>query len=44
MSQEIPGAKSLADGKVEVSLRRDRQKQLVPVVEAVPRVMELLGE
>jgi prolyl-tRNA synthetase len=38
----VVGAKSLADGKVEVSLRRDRQKQLVPVVEAVPRVMELL--
>ena len=40
----VVGAKSLADGKVEVSLRRDRQKQLVPMVEAVPRVMELLGE
>jgi prolyl-tRNA synthetase len=38
----VVGAKSLADGKVEVSLRRDRQKQLVPVVEAVSRVMELL--
>jgi prolyl-tRNA synthetase len=38
----VVGAKSLADGKVEVSLRRDRQKQLVPVIEAVPRVMELL--
>jgi hypothetical protein len=36
------GAKSLADGKVEISLRRDRQKQLVPIVEAVPKVMELL--
>jgi len=42
--QVVVGAKSLADGKVEVSLRRDRQKQLVPVMEAVPRVMELLGE
>ena len=40
----VVGAKSLADGKVEVSLRRDRQKQLVPVVEAVPRVMELLDQ
>jgi protein-export membrane protein SecD len=40
----VVGAKSLADGKVEVSLRRDRQRQLVPVVEAVPRVMELLRE
>jgi prolyl-tRNA synthetase len=38
----VVGAKSLADGKVEVSLRRDRQKYLVPVVEAVSRVMELL--
>jgi prolyl-tRNA synthetase len=38
----VVGAKSLADGKVEVSLRRDRQKQLVPIVEAVPKVMELL--
>ena len=38
----VVGAKSLADGKVEVSLRRDRQKHLVPVIEAVPKVMELL--
>ena len=37
------GAKSLADGKVEVSLRRDREKQLVPPAEAVGKVMELLG-
>ncbi len=29
------GAKSLADGKVEVSLRRDREKHLVPPGEAV---------
>ncbi len=38
----VVGAKSLADGKVEVSLRRDRQKQLVTVAEAVSKVMELL--
>jgi len=38
----VVGAKSLADGKVEVSLRRDRAKQLVPTVEAVSKVMELL--
>ena len=38
----VVGAKSLAEGKVEVSLRRDRQKKLVPVVEAVPQVMQLL--
>jgi len=37
------GAKSLADGKVEVSLRRDREKQLVPPADAVGKVMELLG-
>ena len=37
------GAKSLADGKVEVSLRRDREKQLVPPAEAVGKVIELLG-
>ena len=37
------GAKSLADGKVEISLRRDRQKQLVPVGEAVAKTRELLA-
>jgi prolyl-tRNA synthetase len=36
------GAKSLADGKVEVSLRRDREKLGIPVAEAVGKVMELL--
>jgi prolyl-tRNA synthetase len=38
----VVGAKSLKDGKVEVSLRRDREKHLVPVVEAVARILELL--
>ncbi|HEX7185664.1 MAG TPA: proline--tRNA ligase [Thermoanaerobaculia bacterium] len=38
----VVGAKSLADGKVEVSLRRDREKHLVPVIEAVSKVIELL--
>jgi prolyl-tRNA synthetase len=38
----VVGAKSLADGKVEVSLRRDREKHLVPAVEAVSKVLELL--
>jgi prolyl-tRNA synthetase len=38
----VIGAKSLKDGKVEVSLRRDREKQLVPVAEAVSKVLELL--
>ena len=36
------GAKSLADGKVEVSLRRDREKQLVAPGEAVDKVVDLL--
>ena len=38
----VVGAKSLADGKVEVSLRRDRQKNLVTTAEAIGKVMELL--
>jgi prolyl-tRNA synthetase len=38
----VVGAKSLADGKVEVSLRRDREKHLVTVAEAVSKVFELL--
>jgi len=37
------GAKSLAGGKVEVSLRRDREKHLVPPTEAAAKVLELLG-
>jgi prolyl-tRNA synthetase len=37
------GAKSLADGKVEVSLRRDREKRMVTPAEAVAKVMELLA-
>jgi prolyl-tRNA synthetase len=37
------GAKSLAAGKVEVSLRRDREKHLVPPAEAAAKVLELLG-
>jgi prolyl-tRNA synthetase len=37
------GAKSLADGKVEVSLRRDREKRMVAPGEAVAKVVELLG-
>jgi prolyl-tRNA synthetase len=39
----VVGAKSLAGGKVEVSLRRDREKHLVTVAEAVSKVFELLG-
>jgi prolyl-tRNA synthetase len=37
------GAKSLADGKVEVSLRKDREKLMVTPAEAVAKVMELLA-
>ena len=40
----VVGARSLAEGKVEVSLRRDREKQLVPVAEAAARVVALLDE
>jgi prolyl-tRNA synthetase len=36
------GAKSLAEGRVEVSLRRDRERILVPAGEAVVKVTELL--
>jgi prolyl-tRNA synthetase len=37
------GAKSLADGNVELSLRRDRQKLPVPLAAAAARAVELLG-
>jgi prolyl-tRNA synthetase len=40
----VIGAKSLKDGKVELSLRRDREKQLVTPAEAVGRVIELLAK
>jgi len=36
------GAKSLSDGKVEVSLRRDRQKQMVAVADAVAQARALI--
>jgi len=39
----VVGAKSLKDGQVEVSLRRDRAKHLVPVGDAVSKVLELLN-
>ncbi|HEX2224304.1 MAG TPA: proline--tRNA ligase [Thermoanaerobaculia bacterium] len=38
----VVGAKSLKDGQVEVSLRRDRQKNLVSVAESAGKVLELL--
>jgi prolyl-tRNA synthetase len=39
----VVGARSLAEGKVELSLRRDREKQSVAVDEAVGRAIELLA-
>jgi len=39
----VVGAKSLAQGQVEVSLRRDREKRLVAPGEATPKAIELLG-
>jgi prolyl-tRNA synthetase len=39
----VIGAKSLAGGQVEISLRRDREKILVPIENAVERVLELLA-
>ncbi len=38
----VVGAKSLADGKVEVSLRRDKVKHPVPATEAVAAALERL--
>ncbi len=38
----VVGAKSLEEGKVEISLRRDRERQMVAVADAVSRVMELV--
>jgi prolyl-tRNA synthetase len=38
----VVGAKSLAAGQVELSLRRDREKQLVATTDAVTRARELL--
>lgn len=38
------GAKSLAEGNVEVSLRRDREKQLLPIGDAMQAVMDRLAQ
>jgi len=40
----VVGARSLAEGKVELSLRRDREKRSVTVDEAVGRVLALLAD
>ena len=37
----VVGAKSLKDGKVELSLRRDREKQLLTPADAAARAIEL---
>jgi len=39
----VIGSKSLAEGKVEISLRRDGEKQLVDSEGAVERVLELVS-
>jgi prolyl-tRNA synthetase len=40
----VVGAKGLAEGKVELSARRDREKHLIAVDDAVPRIASLLRE
>lgn len=40
----VVGAKSLADGNVEISLRRDRERQAVPVADTRDRVQALIAE
>lgn len=40
----VVGAKSLADGNVELSLRRDRERQAVPVADARDRIHALIAE
>ena len=39
----VIGAKSLAEGNVELSHRRDREKRLLPVAEVVGEAVRLLG-
>jgi prolyl-tRNA synthetase len=38
----VVGSKSLAEGNVELSLRKDKEKQLVPVGQAIAKTIELL--
>ena len=40
----VVGSKSLAEGNVELSLRKDKEKQLVPVAQAVAKAIELLDQ
>ena len=39
----VVGGKSLAAGQIEISLRRDRQKILVPVADGVAKALELVA-
>ncbi len=39
----VVGKKGLAEGKVEISLRRDREKSPVPRADVLPRLAALLG-
>jgi len=39
----VVGGKSLAAGQIEFALRRDRQKLLVPVADAVAKALELVA-
>ena len=38
----VVGSKSLAEGNIELSLRKDKEKLMVPVADAVVKTMELL--
>ena len=38
----VVGSKSLAEGNVELSLRKDKEKQLVPAGQAIAKTIELL--
>ena len=40
----VVGKRGLAEGQVEMSLRRDGEKKMVPLAEAIPKVKRLLAE
>ena len=40
----VVGQKGLAEGKIEVSLRRDREKMSVPTDEVMAKIAELLAD
>ena len=39
----VIGKRGLANGEMEISLRSDREKIMVPVADALGKVMELVG-